>query len=122
MSTESETPLFVTKNIRRHSIMDNAPSFSSFLFAAFIASFSVGGSFLISWGRDDRETLKQIAILTTEVGHTNKELEKILTQQQFVNVLGTRVTVLETEVSKQNLALEELRKSRVPTDMREYRK
>ena len=122
MSTECDTPLFIAKNIRRHAQVDKGPTFSAFLFASVIAGISVGGSLLITWIHDDRETLKQIAILATEVGHTNKELDKILTQQQFVNTLGARVSVLETEVSKQNLALEELRRSRVPTDMREFRR
>ena len=99
-----------------------APSFSAFLFAAALAGVSIGGSLLLTWIKDDKETVRQLSSLSAEIAHNTKELDKLSVQQETIIGLGIRVTIIEGEMLRQNLALEELRKSRVPTELREYRR
>ena len=96
-------------------------TFQSFLFAAAVAGIGVGGGFLVSWVNSDKQTSRDIAVLQSMLDRTNKEVDALRSQQNILISLGVRVTVVEGYLSRQEVALEELRKYKVPTEMRDKR-
>ena len=100
--------------------MASPQTFNSFLFAAAVAGIGVGGSILLSWMNNDRQTTRDIAILQSTAERSMKELEKIASQQQVLVSLGIRITIMEGSLSKHEMILDDLRNYRMPQSSRDW--
>ena len=101
--------------------MAETNTFNTFLFAAAVAGVSIGGTWMLANRGDDRETVARLATLTTKVENLTGEVSRLNNGLSTVLVLSVRVDNTERVLDRQQEALEELRRGRVPSTTREFK-
>ena len=100
-------------------ILGEKDPFTSFLMAAAVAGVSIAGTWVLGNFNETREAAKQTAQLMERVDNLAREVRILNSGLATITILTVRVEQAEKKLDKQEDALQQLRESRTPRDLRD---
>lgn len=100
-------------------VLGEKDPFTSFLMAAAVAGVSIAGTWVLGNFNESRETARQTAQLMERVDNLTREVRVLNSGLATITVLTVRIEQAEKKLDRQEDALQQLRDSRTPKDMRD---